>query len=84
MELICSSRNQFTSDYQFSTRAFQNDTLVDDDMDYSYSYRSDGGLLLNPYNTTGTLRNARTIGNYRSFEINDDGVCFVIFAESIK
>ncbi len=69
MELICSSRNQFTSDYQFSTRAFQNDTLVDDDMDYSYSYRSDGGLLLNPYNTTGTLRNARTIGNYRSFDI---------------
>lgn len=24
------------------------------------------------------------IGNYRSFEINDDGACFVIFAESIK
>ena len=39
------------------------------EMDYSYSYRSDGGLLLNPYNTTGTLRNARTIGNYRSFDI---------------
>lgn len=66
--LICSSRNQLLSDYQFSTRTFHNDSLIDDDADYSYSYRSDGGLLLNPYDTSGTVRNFHTIGNYRSFD----------------